>query len=231
MLLFQCAPSFSFFYSMDEAALVAPIWCCICSFSVSVTALSSSDRFWLRPPADIITPPPARLGRKIGSRAEAGSSVIGAGRALSSSSPPIELCPGSAVPLASSGMQALASAPHLDSTPTARPCFELKPGTAFGATRIWRKIGGVETAEQLFFLSTFLNQAWCSGKWQGNGIGVGGFFSFFLFLLFLARGFGVGVFGERAIDSEPSYFDGTRRDIIVFVLGVSDGQTGRTVKI
>lgn len=126
MLLFQCFFFFFFFYSMDKAALVALTWCCICSCSVSVTALSSPNRFWLRAPADNIIPPPARLGRKIGSRAEAPSSVIGAGRGLPSSSPPIEFGLGSAFPLASSGMHGvgIGLAPGLN---TYDPTFISKP--------------------------------------------------------------------------------------------------------
>lgn len=125
---------------------------------------------------------------------------------------------------------ALASAPHLDSTPTARPCFELKPGRRSerlgyaGKSEVWKRRNSYSFVH--FFESSLvfreMARKWCRG-W--------GLFFFHLFCSFRRGVSGVGVFGERAIDSEPSYFDGTRRDIIVFVLGLSDGQTGRTVKI
>lgn len=89
----------------------------------------------------------------------------------------------------------------------------------------------MKTTEWLFFLSTFLNQAWCLGIGKEMVSGLGAFFLSFFLCSFWRGVSGVGVSGENAIDSEPFYFGGTRSDIIVFVLGLSDGQAGRTVKI
>lgn len=155
MLLFQCVSRPFLFYGLKRRRWLSVLVSVLCS--VSVTALPSFNRLWVRARADIITPPHSEVRTETWLTSKDRGLTIARHRISVVSAARLILPRNYVRSKILQGCTALAPTTHLSSTPpdTLASDQKKKKGTAFTAARIQGEKPGVETAGQLLFFVHF----------------------------------------------------------------------------